>query len=152
MRFWSFAVLACVFALAIGRCVRGGDDKDDDVKGIQGTWLVDPATFAEVKDKEALKEALKGSQDVRIIFEGDKYTMKHPPGNEEKGAFRLDPSKKPKEIDFGDRANGIYELEGDTLKLCWDQQGKTNGRPTKFSLKQDKDSVHYFVLKREKKK
>jgi uncharacterized protein (TIGR03067 family) len=80
------------------------------------------------------------------------FTIKHPPANEEKGLFRLDPAKKPKQIDMSDGVKGVYELVEDTLKLCWDQQAKTNGRPTKFSLRQEKDSVHYFVLKREKKK
>jgi uncharacterized protein (TIGR03067 family) len=78
--------------------------------------------------------------------------LKHPPANQEKGGFRLDPTKKPKQIDMSDAARGIYELEGDTLKLCWDQRATTNGRPTKFAHDKDKDTVHYFVLKREKKK
>jgi uncharacterized protein (TIGR03067 family) len=151
MRCWFFALVACTFCLAMDASRLRGGDTDDDGKRIQGTWVVDPATFAEVKDEEARKEALKESRAVRITFQGDTFTMKHPPANEEKVRFRLDPSKKPKEIDFGQGARGIYELEGETLKLCWDQQGKANGRPTKFSLRQKNDSVHYFVLKREKK-
>ena len=150
MRFWSFALVACGFPLTVGMTAPGGEDKDD-VKQIQGTWIVDPATYAEVKDEEALKELLKESKAIRITFDGDAFTMKHPPANEEKGTFRLDPDKKPKQIDFGEGAKGIYELEGDALKLCWDQQAKTNGRPAKFSLHQEKETVHYFVLRREKK-
>jgi hypothetical protein len=43
------------------------------------------------------------------------------------------------------------ELKRDTLKLCWDQQAKENGRPTQFVRDKGKTSVHYLVLKREKK-
>jgi uncharacterized protein (TIGR03067 family) len=150
MRFFSLTLLACGLCLSLGMAAPAADDKDD-TKQIQGTWVVDPATFAEVKDEKTRKEAIKQSKSVRIIFEGDNFTLKHPPGNEEKGEFRLDPSKKPKHIDLGGGVQGIYELKGGTLKLCWDQQSKTNGRPTKFSLRQDKDTVHYFVLKRAEK-
>jgi uncharacterized protein (TIGR03067 family) len=135
------------------------DDKDDDAKKIQGTWVVDPSTFKGIEDKETLKEVLKEAEWIRFIFEGDTFTMKHPPGpppfekgREEKGGYRLDPTKNPKQIDLIDSARGIYELDGDTLKLCWDQRGKDNGRPTKFAWDKDKDTVHYYVLKREKKK
>jgi uncharacterized protein (TIGR03067 family) len=152
MRFLSFALPACVFALAIMMSSPGAAGKTDDTKLIQGTWVVDSGTYAEVKDEKARKEALEASNSVRIIFDGESCIMKHPPGNEEKVFFRLDSAKKPKQIDFGEGAKGIYELEGDTLKLCWDQQAKTNGRPTKFSLRQEKESVNYFILKREKKK
>jgi uncharacterized protein (TIGR03067 family) len=149
MRSWLFAWLFLALWLA---GISLADEKGDDLKRIQGTWVVDPATFAEVKDEEARKETLKASKAVQIIFEGAAFTIKHPPANEEKGLFRLDPAKKPKQIDMSDGVKGVYELVEDTLKLCWDQQAKTNGRPTKFSLRQEKDSVHYFVLKREKKK
>jgi uncharacterized protein (TIGR03067 family) len=151
MRSSLLALLACGLWLAVGMFAPGRGDRDDDAKRIQGTWVVDPATFAEVKDERTRKEALERSKSVRIIFEGDTFTMKHPPGNEETGPFRLDPTKKPKQIDFTDQAKGIYELKADMLKLCWDQQGKANGRPTTFSLRQPKETVHYLVLRREKK-
>src|SRR5262249_52638914 len=98
-----------------------------------------------------LQEVLKETASVRLIFDGDTFRMKHPPANDEKVQFRVDSTKKPKQIDFGEGAQGIYELDGDTLKLCWDQQAKSNGRPTKFAHDKDKPTVHYSVLKREKK-
>jgi uncharacterized protein (TIGR03067 family) len=122
-------------------------DSTSDAKRIQGTWVIDPATYKDIKDKEAVKAA----KDVRIIFEGDTVTFKHPPGNEERVKFVLDATKKPKQIDMSEGAKGIYELDGDTLKLCWDQQAKTNGRPTRFADVKDKPSVHNLGLKREKK-
>jgi uncharacterized protein (TIGR03067 family) len=136
------------FALGLS---AAGAPPADDTKTIQGTWVVDPSTFKGIEDKEVLKEAIKQAESIRFVFTGDTFTLKHPPANEEKGGFRLDPTKNPKQIDLSDAARGIYELDGDTLKLCWDQRGKDNGRPTKFDHDKDKGTVHYFVLKREKK-
>jgi uncharacterized protein (TIGR03067 family) len=127
-------------------------DKDDDVKTIQGTWVVDPDVYKDVKDKEVVKEM----KAVRVVIKGDSCTFKHLPGNEEKGSFRLDPSKKPKQIDLLSdmgtvQAQGIYELEKDHLKLCWDRQFKTQGRPTKFAHAKEGNDPFLLVLIREKK-
>ena len=54
------------------------------------------------------------------------------------GTQELDPSKSPKTIDMtltegpnkGAIMLGIYEIDADTLKACFDPQGKT--RPTEF--------------------
>jgi uncharacterized protein (TIGR03067 family) len=128
------------------------DDKDDDAKGLQGVWVVDPATYKDVKDEGVLKEM----KAIRIIIENNSFTMKHPPANEEKGTYRFDMSKKPKQIDlYGDtgqlQAQGIYELEKDRLKLCWDRQFKTRGRPTKFAAGMNGEDPFLIVLVREKK-
>ena len=54
------------------------------------------------------------------------------------GTQKLDPSKSPKTIDVtmtegpskGTVMLGIYEIDGDTLKVCFDPHGKK--RPTEF--------------------
>jgi uncharacterized protein (TIGR03067 family) len=51
------------------------------------------------------------------------------------GQFTLDATKKPKAIDLklltGNRALvGIYELDGDTLRVCMNSQNGANQRPT----------------------
>jgi hypothetical protein len=63
------------------------DDKDDDAKKIQGTWVVDPTTFKGVEDKKVLKEVLKEAESMRFIFAGDTCTMKHPLGTRRRAAF-----------------------------------------------------------------
>ena len=53
--------------------------------------------------------------------------------------YVLDPSAKPKSIDWRDGGKngpskplaGIYELEGDELKICWGKEGA--GRPEAFA-------------------
>jgi uncharacterized protein (TIGR03067 family) len=141
-----------LFSVATSAIAPGADDKPDDTKRLQGAWVIDPDTYKNEKDKELVKEA----KAVRVIFEGDSFTIKHPPGNEEQGRFRLDPGKKPKTIDLLGKmgellAEGIYELEGDNLKVCWDRQYKTRGRPGKFARGKDGDEPLLLVLKREKK-
>ncbi len=54
--------------------------------------------------------------------------------------MKLDPSKKPKEIDMiladgSKTALGIYELSGGIFKLCYAPPGK--GRPKEFGAKEE---------------
>jgi uncharacterized protein (TIGR03067 family) len=73
------------------------------------------------------------------------------------GTFVLDPGKKPKTIDIkftegpekGNTSLGIYELDGDTLKICLTITAKD--RPTEFAAKA-KSGHGFEVLKREKPK
>ena len=48
-----------------------------------------------------------------------------------------DQAKKPKAIDFaekkGEPVPGIYELDGDSLKICWNKEDKVKGRPDRFT-------------------
>jgi uncharacterized protein (TIGR03067 family) len=58
-----------------------------------------------------------------------------------RGTSRIDPAKRPKAIDLtptegehkGQTARGIYEVEGDTLKICFAEPDKP--RPTEFTGK-----------------
>jgi uncharacterized protein (TIGR03067 family) len=69
------------------------------------------------------------------------------------GTYKLDPSKKLKEIDAagtvrsaGRRSySGIYELDGDTLKWCVDNSGKK--RPSEFASRR---AQYLLILKRQK--
>ena len=72
-----------------------------------------------------------------------------------KAKFSVDPSEKPKTIDYqmtdgftkGSRQLGIYELEGDTFKSCFGKPGAE--RPTDFTTKPG-DGRTLSVWKREK--
>jgi uncharacterized protein (TIGR03067 family) len=81
-------------------------------------------------------------QEGRVIpytFEGNKLVTADPLGAKVEIEYRLDPSKTPKQIDqrftggsIGPWiAKGIYELEGDTLTICYG--GPNVPRPTEFS-------------------
>src|SRR5262249_46639213 len=109
-----------------------------DVKKLQGTWKV---VASEVEGRKVEAAATTAS----VVIRGAKYTVKYPESGGKKASemtFTLDPSKKPRAIDFtstsgpekGKLSRGIYELAGDTLKICFnpDKDGK---RPTEFTTK-----------------
>jgi uncharacterized protein (TIGR03067 family) len=103
--------------------------------------------------KEMSKEEADG---VRLTVTGEKYTLKLRDQDIE-GTHRLDPTKKPKQIEAvrtkgphkGEKMVGIYELDGDTFKVCFAAPGKTD-RPTEFKSTAG-SGQRVLVLKREKK-
>src|SRR5262245_59127791 len=97
-----------------------------DQEKIQGTWaLVSGERYGKPLPEEVVKH-------VKLIFSGNKLTTKTGDRLAE-GTFKLDPSKKPKEIDLdveGNVGKGIYQLDGDTLKLVHGEVG--DARPREF--------------------
>jgi uncharacterized protein (TIGR03067 family) len=73
-----------------------------------------------------------------------------------KAKISIDPSKKPKTIDYamtegptkGKTHLGIYEFDGDTVKFCFAAPGKD--RPTEFTAKERSERT-LSVWKRDKK-
>jgi uncharacterized protein (TIGR03067 family) len=137
-------LMMAVIAVAF---LAGADDQKDDalkkeLKSLEGTWTVASATFKGKSDKE------EGGE---FIFTPDQLTIKSKDGKKEIVSFKIDPSKKPKIMDFTPGAEkknaspgkAIYELDGDTLKIC---VGPPDKRPDEIS---DKGQV-LFTLKRKK--
>jgi uncharacterized protein (TIGR03067 family) len=68
---------------------------------------------------------------------------------DKEGTFELDASKNPRQIDFvrgQARRIGIYELDGDNLKLRF---GPADDRPKEFKTK-PRTEHSLFALKRKK--
>ncbi len=143
-----------------------GDAKPDDAKNIQGTWKV--VSFKgsnESPSEEELSKVRVRIKDDQLIFVVN--------GSDSEGAlkFRLDTAKKLKEFDFifVIRASakskgseplhpGIYELNGDELKICWrlvkpiatkDKDKKTEMAVRPKEFKSD-DNHTLLILKRDK--
>jgi RNA polymerase sigma factor (sigma-70 family) len=119
-----------------------------DKERLQGRW---PALSLEGANG---KVEGKGSEADRfkLVFDGDDYVFEGAfgtMGGDAKGTFKLDPKKTPKEIDLESqqgRMVGIYELDGDTLKLCLNKVGVAE-RPTEFTA----DETRFvYVFKRAK--
>ena len=116
---WAVWAVALVLGVA-ATGLAGGGDKDKEK--LQGKWVMTGVKFGG-KDVDIPKD--KGQ--VVITFSGDKVTYQEGDKPAEEGTYKLDTSKKPKQIDVTkkeskdgkgkDEMKGIYSLEGDTLKI-----------------------------------
>ncbi len=121
---------------AAGLLLGADAPKDEAVKQelqkLKGEWEMTAMTF---DGQEAPEQTLKA---FRRKIDGNKYTVDiDKDGNNSKveGTLTLDPTKKPKTVDIetddGTKVLGIYELEGDTHKICLAPAGQD--RPKDFT-------------------
>jgi uncharacterized protein (TIGR03067 family) len=131
----------------------------EDLKQMQGVWRV-VKIDGQGEDKDELKDA-------RVIIRGNKLELRLGKATLRETVFSLDPKKQPKWIniqfelkrgEFGggklkevkgikETSPGIYEIKGDTLRLCI---SGTQERPKVFSGSISKKRI-VMVLEREKK-
>jgi uncharacterized protein (TIGR03067 family) len=113
---------------------RGGEKAADrDGKLLEGEWVV---VAAEDEGVTVPDDDVKGN---RWVFKGTEITAVCPDGATGRMSFRLDPGKKPKEIDVtslddpskGKTEAGIYEVAEGRLRVCL--RAKEKGRPTGFA-------------------
>ena len=120
---------------------------------------------AKLEGKWVLKriESAMGKQDVPdgvggAVFNKEKYTFKIGPMTE-KGEMTYRPGKKPNEVDVkitegndkDKKQFGVYELEGDTFKMCVAMPGEPeSSRPKAVGYKDGTQDI-LFVFKRAKK-
>jgi RNA polymerase sigma factor (sigma-70 family) len=143
----SVAVMLGVASLGIGWHVVASQAQDgaagkSDRDLLQGKWEI---TVAQMFGKDAEGEEGGRIRMQKLVVEGDKMTMRHG------GTFKLDPAKKPKEIDFDLQEGpeqeqglwrGIYELRGDELTMV---MALPNGeRPREFKTEAN---VPHMLLK-----
>jgi uncharacterized protein (TIGR03067 family) len=132
-RHWLVALFAAAL-LPSGASDARAADAAEDQKNLQGKWNVESFDF-NGQPVEALKGAVRE-------FTDDKYTLTPVSGDVFTGIVKLDPGKTPKQIDLelNDRTlKGIYEIDGDTLKLSYRLEG--DERPTEFVSKPDSGVV-----------
>ena len=88
---------------------------------------------------------------MTLEFKGNKATPHMNQQQEKPADFKLDATKSPRQIVIktpdGQELHGIYELNGDTLKMCFSQGNKA---PTKFESPKGSEIV-LLVMEREKK-
>jgi len=117
---------------------QGGGKKDPGaavLKKIQGTWKF---TSQEMDGKPVPPENLAK---MTITFSGDKWSVRQDEKEVQAGTHKFDPAKKPGHVDAvvtagqdkGNTMLGIFELKGDTMKVCFDPMGKA--RPASFTSK-----------------
>ncbi|HVK08311.1 MAG TPA: TIGR03067 domain-containing protein [Gemmataceae bacterium] len=133
-----------LLSLALTVAAPGPKDKDKPAPTLEGTWKVEKLEGK--GDKEVT--------DVTFTFTADKVSIKEG-GKErkEEAAYAIDPTKKPAHIDIKPGTGkdmtvpGIFEIDGDTLKICF--RGEGGERPTEFKADPTTRTV-LVVLKRAK--
>jgi uncharacterized protein (TIGR03067 family) len=137
------AALGALLLFAASTALQAGGAKNDEKK-ILGTWSM----VKGVKSGEDAPDDFK--REFRLIFAAEgKMTVKME-GKELEGTYKLNTTKKPKHADFnvdGKDMPGIYQLDGDNLKIC---VGESDNRPTEFASEAGTNTI-LLVLKREKK-
>jgi uncharacterized protein (TIGR03067 family) len=125
--------------LLAGLLVAAGVPKKDEalqkeLERMAGTWAV---VAHEVGGQKQNKEMVEQAN-VRLIVKGTKYIVFFGEQQVTQGTLKLDPTAKPKTIDAvaddgptkGEAMPGIYELEGDSMRVVFAQPGEP--RPTEF--------------------
>lgn len=140
---WWLGILWLGLLPVAGVCA---EEPNDAVTELEGSWVITSAT----RDGKALDNENGGQ--MQMTFAGKDLTIKEKNGIELIVPFKVDPTSKPKAIEFRHISGGwlpinlafqgIYELDRNKLKLCLGE-GK---RPTEFS---DRDAI-VIVLKRNK--
>jgi uncharacterized protein (TIGR03067 family) len=108
-----------------------------DKKALDGKWAPTTAELAGIK---FVDDQLKA---ITLVIEGDKYTV-NVGESVDKGTVKVDAAAKPKALDImgiegpnkGKTMLAIYELQGDTLRVCYDLAGKN--RPTEFATSKER--------------
>jgi len=142
-----------VFASLIAASVHGGGEKKGAKQGRDGTWVVVGMEQNGMKLPADDVEQLN----IRLTIKGENYLVTVAGKESDKGTSKVDVNKKPNTADIksedgpnkGKTILAIVEIDGDSMKACYDMEGK--GRPTAFSTKEG--SGHVLILyKREAKK
>lgn len=138
----ALMVAACVLVAGIARAdeaKKADKAANKDLESLQGKWV---AVGREVLGKKATEQELK-DQKTYVVIEGNKGKawMEGQGGKTDtsEGTLTLGPSATPKAVNItytrgllkGYTVPAIYELNGDTLKVCFAWQSKD--RPTTFA-------------------
>lgn len=119
-------LIPVVIAMVMTACA--GDK--DDARQIQGTWTIADAQFG------GAPFPAEAAKTIVLKLDGGKYELKAE--SLDKGTYSVDATAKPKTLDVfgvegpnaGKHFPGIYELNGDVLKVCYELGD--GPRPTEF--------------------
>jgi uncharacterized protein (TIGR03067 family) len=127
-------LLVIVLSAATISLARAADDDaiKKDLAQLQGEWtMVSASADGQSMSDDMLKQ-------MKRVCKGNEITVTMNDQVFLKAKIAIDPSKKPKTIDYdmtegfskGKKQLGIYELNGDTFKACFSSPG--TDRPTEF--------------------
>jgi uncharacterized protein (TIGR03067 family) len=144
-------LFATLFAMIAVSSLAFGEEKKFDAEKLVGKW----------KFTEGMKSGEKveaKNLESEVTFTKDTLTIKDSTTTHV-FKFKIDASKTPVQVDFdgeegpakGYKAEGIFSLEGDTLKLAYSTNipGFDGKRPEKFESTKD-NKAFLFVMKKAK--
>jgi uncharacterized protein (TIGR03067 family) len=138
--------------LASTLVLMAADDPKDAVQKeydrFEGTWVMESFTV------DGTPTPIENFANFRMTLKGEKFSTISEEGKTD-GTYKIDPTKTPKTIDItfkggpldGMTMLGVYELEGDTYKVCLPAGGKE--RPKELASKPGSGLI-LEVLKRVK--
>jgi uncharacterized protein (TIGR03067 family) len=150
------AVLPLVTAVCLGllwtAAAQEEKGKPKDLDQLKGTWTAVSLERGGMKLPEDMLKELN----MQLVFNGDKYMERIQGKVNEEGKIKIDTSKKPAMIDLniqtgddkGKLQLGIFEVKGETLRLCLAVPGDKD-RPTTFASPEGKTDAN-VVFKRAK--
>jgi len=124
--------LLMTFAALLFLAADSKDDVKKDLDQLRGTWTL---TSGEIDGNKLPEDQVKGE----LVMKEASYSWTAAGGDKGGGKFKIDPTKKPKHMDSvpndgpaeGQTVEEIYEVEGDTLKICFALPPAK--RPTEFT-------------------
>ncbi len=137
MRLLTLVLLSCWL---VGCGVPHAADSLEDAKRWQGTWRLVSCTY----------DGAPQMADMQWVVDGDHYNIRL---NRQLGpdpyTFKLDTSQKHIDVThhetpkgtYGGKVTGIYEISGDSLRVCYDLTGRQY--PTSFDAARGSRQVLY---------
>ena len=137
----AFAIAVLLYPVSVR-----AEDAAEQLEKMEGAWSV---ASAQEGGKEQTDDK---SNKLIIVIKGDtlSFVFKGQPKTLDM-KLKVEPSAKPATVDListvreGQVAQGIYELQGEGLKICWARNGKA--RPDGFRTKPGDDRI-FLTLKR----
>ena len=136
MKYLSLGGVLLATALATSAWCAEPEKAGGDSKALNGVWVPVSAVMG---GKSYTTEECKS---IHAVFHNGKYSVKV--GDQtDKGTYTVDGSKDPKQLTVvgtegpnkGKTIPAIFELDKNTLKVCYDMSGKAP--PEKFESKTD---------------
>jgi uncharacterized protein (TIGR03067 family) len=126
----TFAACLALACFTVRVLATEEQSKDNDL--LKGTWKVKEVDVAGKHDG-----AREGSTDQKWDITNGKIVIRFGDGAEEEWTYTIASTSSPQSIDLKKTAGvkagatplGIYELKGDTLRICFNGDGK---RPPRF--------------------
>ena len=121
---------------------------EPELEKLQGAWQFTQFVVNGHVESAESREGMQG------VIRSNVMQLKAKNKREDAMRISLDPTAKPAAIDLapdsekGVRLKGIYELDKDTLKICFTMEGSE--RPKVFSSKKDERTVLIFLQRSQK--